>query len=294
MAEGVRFVLVTGLSGAGKTQALRVLEDLGYYCVDNLPPSLVPTFAELALHAEQPRKKIAVCVDARTGEKLENLPGFLDSVTEMGVHPDTLFLESSDKVLVQRYSESRRRHPCSPFGSIEEGIEHERALLAPIRGRADLVVDTSAISVAQLRERVAAMFTGSKEMRELCVTVLSFGFKFGLPPEADLVFDMRFLPNPYYEEDLRALTGNETAVREFVLGCEPAVVFLDKIKSLLKFVMPKYANEPKSYLTIAVGCTGGRHRSVVIAQELMLFLRDLKYDVRLRHRDLSRPVGGAV
>lgn len=285
-----RFVVVTGLSGAGKSQALRFLEDLGYYCVDNLPAALIPTFAELVIGSGTPRNRIAVCVDARAGEGLMRLPAYLDSVTELGVQPDVFFLDSSDEVLIHRYSESRRRHPCSTSG-VEEGIRRERELLEPIRARADLLVDTSSIAVADLRERIAGVFAADKKPQQLLVTVLSFGFKFGVPPEADLVFDVRFLPNPHYDPDLRPLTGNEPDVREFVLSNEDAHEFMDRIKGLLKFLLPRYAAEPKSYLTIAVGCTGGRHRSIAVAHALMLFLRGLKYDARLRHRDLDRSLG---
>lgn len=289
MPDSTRFVLVTGLSGAGKSQALHLLEDLGYYCVDNLPAQLVTTFAELVVRATQQHRRIAVCVDARSGEELRNLPAYLDEVAELGVRPDTLFLESSDVTLVQRYSESRRRHPAAPTGSVEDGIRWERELLEPIRARADLILDTSTTSVAELRERVAAMFSGTKKTQELFVTLMSFGFKFGVPQEADLVLDVRFLPNPHYDPELRPLTGNEPDVRDFVLDNSTASEFLDRIEGLLKFLMPRYASEPKSYLTIAVGCTGGRHRSVAVAHQLAVFLRDLKYNVRLRHRDLSRP-----
>ncbi|MBN2311051.1 MAG: RNase adapter RapZ [Candidatus Hydrogenedentes bacterium] len=287
MPDSPRFVLATGLSGAGKSQALRFLEDLGYFCVDNLPVSLIPTFAHLVLNSAHPRKRIAVCVDARAGEELLNLPGYVDEVAELGIRPDTLFMDSSDAVLVHRYSESRRRHPCAPKGSVEEGIRRERELLEPIRARADLVLDTSTMSVSELRERIAAMFSGAKEPQDMVVTVLSFGFKHGVPPEADLVLDVRFLPNPFYDPELRPWTGADPSVRAFVLDNPDAIEFLDRVKGLLKFLLPKYAAEPKSYLTIAVGCTGGRHRSVAVAQELMVFLRDLKQNARLRHRDLD-------
>ena len=288
MPDSPRFVLVTGLSGAGKSQALRFLEDLGYFCVDNLPASHIPIFAELVMNAAHPRKRIAVCVDARGGEDLVNLPACLNEVAGMGIRPDTLFLDSADEVLVHRYSESRRRHPCAPTGSVEEGIRRERSLLGPIRERADLVVDTSETSVAELRERIAAMFQGAKATQDMLVTLLSFGFKNGVPPEADIVLDVRFLPNPFYDLELRPLTGIESDVRDFVLDNNQAQQFLDRVKGLLKFLLPHYAAEPKSYLTIALGCTGGRHRSVAVAQELAVFLKDLKASVRVRHRELDR------
>lgn len=288
MAEESRLVLVTGLSGAGKSQALRFLEDLGYYCIDNLPPSLIPTIAELSASANRPQRRIAVCVDVRAGEELRNLPAYVDEVAEMGTRPEVLFLDSTDEVLHKRYSESRRRHPAASQGSVEEGIRRERELLSPIRGRADLVLDTSATSVTQLRERVAAMFQAGQKEQKLSVAVVSFGFKYGVPPEADLVFDVRFLPNPHYDAELRPHSGEEPKVSAYILDNPDAVEFLDRVKGLLKFLIPRYAAEPKSYLTIAVGCTGGRHRSVAVARALIGFVRDMDCSARLRHRDIAR------
>ncbi len=288
MPKSPRFILVTGLSGAGKTQALHFFEDIGYYCVDNLPPALVPTFAELVARAKPARNRIAVCVDARTGEDLANLPDYLGAVGELGLRPNVLFLDSSDAVLLRRYSESRRRHPASPAGSIEEGIACERRLLGPIRGRADQIVDTSALTPAALRERIAGIFAGPQEKGRIVVSVETFGFKNGLPPDADMVFDVRFLPNPHYDEELRPKTGLDADVRDFVLNNETAQEFLKRLRGFLKFLLPQYASEQKSYLTIAIGCTGGRHRSVAIAQEVGLLLRDLQYEARMRHRDIER------
>ena len=294
MAEQSRFVVVSGLSGAGKSQVLRMLEDLGYYCVDNLPPSLVPTIAELGARGVKPRSRIAVCVDFRGGEDLRNLPAYLDEVAEMGIRPEVLFLESTDSVLLKRYSESRRRHPAASRGSVEEGIARERELLSPIRGRADLVVDTSTFSVAQLRERVAGVFQADLKAQKMSVGVMSFGFKYGVPPEADLVFDVRFLPNPHYEAELRLFSGEEPQVSAYVLDNPEAVEFLDRVKGLLKFLIPRYAAEPKAYLTIAVGCTGGRHRSVAVARELIGLVREMDYPARLRHRDIARSPDGSA
>ena len=217
------------------------------------------------------------------------LPAYLDEVAERGVRPDTLDMDSDNDVLIQRYSESRRRHPNAPDGNVKRGIERERELLEPIRARADLLIDTSSISLAELRERLANAFHGGRETRELLVTVMSFGFKYGIPPEADLVLDVRFLPNPYYDEELRIRTGTDPDVRDYVLNHADAMEFIDRIQNLLKFLLPRYVAEPKSYLTIAVGCTGGRHRSVAVAHQLALFLRSTRFDVRLRHRDVHRP-----
>jgi len=287
MPDGRRFVLVTGLSGAGKSLALKFLEDLGYYCVDNLPAALLPTFAELVQGSKEPAlRKVAVCLDARAGQGLSQLPGYAQEVEEKGIRVETLFLDSSDDVLIHRYSETRRRHPCSPSGSVEEGIRRERGMMQPMRSRADLIIDTSSTSVSELRERIASMFLGPKEARDLVITILSFGFKRGVPPEADLVFDVRFLPNPHYDPDLRTLTGAEPDVRDFVLDNADAREFLDRVKGLLKFLIPRYAAEPKAYLTIGVGCTGGQHRSVAVAHALSVMLREMNYNVRLRHREL--------
>ena len=289
-----RFVLVTGLSGAGKSQALKFLEDLGYYCVDNLPPALVPTIAELTLSEDSSRTRVAVCVDARGGDDLTNLPAYLDAASQKGVRPETLFLESSDAVLLRRYSESRRRHPASLDGTVEEGIQRERDLLAPIRAKANLILDTSTTSVGQLRERVAAVFGGVRTAKEMLVGVMSFGFKFGVPQEADIVLDCRFLPNPFYEKDLSPLTGEDTRVAAFALDNPEGKEFLAKSKDLLAYLLPKYEREPKSYLTIAVGCTGGKHRSVAVARELFAYIQEMQWPVTLRHRDAGRPAEGLL
>ena len=294
MPEQSRFVVVTGLSGAGKSQALRFLEDLGYFCIDNLPPSLVPAIAELGASSERPRTRIAVCVDVRGGEDLENLPAYLDEVSEKGIRPEVLFLESSDAVIQKRYSESRRRHPLASQESVEEGIRRERELLSPIQTRADVVLDTSTMSVGQLRERVAAVFQAGQKAPKMSVGVMSFGFKFGVPAEADLVLDVRFLPNPHYLAELRALSGEDAKVSDFVLDNPDAAEFLERVKGLLKFLMPRYAAEPKSYLTIAVGCTGGRHRSVAVARALVAFVREMDCTARLRHRDIERTLEGGA
>lgn len=288
MPKNPRYVLVTGLSGAGKSQALRFFEDFGLFCVDNLPAPLMPAIAELRLNSESSNTKIAVCVDARSGEDLAKLPDHLDTIAEMGFRPMTLFLESSDEVLLRRYSESRRRHPASPSGSIEEGIQRERRLLAPIKERADLVVDTSTTSTAELRERISALFAGDDSDNAMTISVISFGFKYGVPQEADLVFDVRFLPNPYYDEALRPLAGDDGAVREFVINSDGAREFLATLLSMFKTLLPRYEAEPKSYLTVALGCTGGRHRSVAMAREVHRLLRDLDYEARLRDRDIDR------
>lgn len=290
MKSSSRFVLITGLSGAGKTQVLRLFEDRGYYCVDNLPAALVPTFAELVAGAESPHDRVAVCVDARTGEDLVNLPEYLGRVAALGFHPETLFLETSDEVLHQRYSESRRPHPASPTGSIHEGIRQERALLDPIREHADVVIDTSTTTTADLRERIESLALREDEKASMTIGIVSFGYKHGVPNEADLVLDVRFLPNPHYVPELQSHDGREQVVRDYVLENETAEKFLEHLSAMLKFLIPHYEQEPKSYLTIAVGCTGGRHRSVAVAQSITTQLREMQYEVTLRHRDLDEDV----
>jgi len=281
-------VIITGLSGAGKTLALRFFEDQGHYCVDNLPATLVPKLTELISQSDPPRKRTAVCVDARSGNDLMLLPNYVDEVRKLGFKTEILFLEASNELINRQYSESRRRHPLAEQGGIEEGIRRECELLSPIREQADLILDTSTMNGSELRERIASMVTNPTGSHKMVVEVVSFGFKYGPPKEANLLLDVRFLPNPFYDEDLRPLTGNDPDVRDFVLNNDKARDFFHHAKGMLKYLMPQYEAEPKAYLTIAVGCTGGRHRSVAMAQEMLWLLRDLKYDVRIRHRDIER------
>ena len=287
MSPNGRFVLISGLSGAGKSQALRIFEDRGFYCVDNLPASFVPTFADLIANAESPHERVAVCVDARTGEDLVNLPDYLGRVSALGYRPETLYLDTSDDVLHRRYSESRRPHPSSPTGSIDEGIKRERELLESIREFADVTIDTSATSLAELRDRIEELALRDGETAPMTIGLMSFGYKHGVPKEADLVLDVRFLPNPHYEPELRPRDGREASVRDFVLENDAARDFLGHLESMLTFLIPQYEKEPKSYLTIAVGCTGGRHRSVAVSENVAGLLRELRYSVSLRHRDLD-------
>jgi len=284
----VQLVLITGLSGAGKSQALRFFEDQGHYCVDNLPAALVPKLAELSQNQENPQRRIAICVDARSGDDLKFLPGYLDEVRKLHFNPRVLFLDTDDTVLHQRYLETRRRHPSANAGNIQEGIQLERDLLSSIREQADLVVDTSHLQPSELRERIATMVMHHHGAKTMAVEVLSFGFKFGVPQESNLVLDVRFLPNPFYDDDLKHMTGQDPDVKEFVLNNPEAQEFFKISKNLVKFLLPKYENESKAYLTIAIGCTGGKHRSVAIAHEVSRLIHDLDYDVRLRHRDIDK------
>jgi UPF0042 nucleotide-binding protein len=284
-----RFIVLTGLSGAGKSQAMRALEDLAYFCVDNLPITLLPTFAELTLRPDTEIEKAAVVIDVREGALLEKFPRVFETLRAMpGLSPTLIFLEASEAALVRRYSETRRPHPLARHRSALEGVREERARLAPIRRIADEIVDTSDMNVHELREAFMARSLGTARTGALSVTFLSFGFKYGLPLDADLVFDVRFLPNPHFVARLRERTGRERQIVQFLDRFEDTGVFLAKVTDLLQFLIPRYAREGKSYLTVAIGCTGGRHRSVAMAEALAKALRGLNgVRFRVRHRDVA-------
>lgn len=284
----VGLVIITGLSGAGKTQVIRNLEDLGFFCVDNLPPNLIGKFTELCLHSEGRIKRLAAVVDIRGREFFGALEGALEEVAAAGAAYRIVFLEADDETLVRRYKESRRRHPLAPQGRVLEGIRAERHRMEELRGRAHLIIDTSDLTPGQLRERIRDQFGGEDALPPLVVTVLSFGFKHGLPLDADLVLDVRFLPNPNYVPSLKDLDGNAPAVREYVLRWPVTQGFLHRTEDFLRFLLPHYVREGKGQLTVAVGCTGGQHRSVVIADQLAGFLRREGDSVLLYHRDLPK------
>jgi UPF0042 nucleotide-binding protein len=284
-----RFIVLTGLSGAGKSQAMRALEDLAYFCVDNLPITLLPIFAELTMRPDTEIEKAAVVIDVREGALLEQFPKVFETLRAMpGLSPTLIFLEASEAALVRRYSETRRPHPLARHRSALEGVREERARLAPIRRLADEIVDTSDMNVHELREAFMARSLGTARSGALTVTFLSFGFKYGLPLDADLVFDVRFLPNPHFVARLRERTGKERPIVQFLDRFEDTGLFLAKVTDLLQFLVPRYAREGKSYLTIAIGCTGGRHRSVAMAEALAKALRGLAgVRLRVRHRDVA-------
>jgi UPF0042 nucleotide-binding protein len=283
-----RFVIVTGLSGAGKTQAIRYFEDLGFFCVDNLPPALITKFAELCAHSGGRVGRVAVVTDARGGAFFDDLLASLDELKGMGVGYQILFLEASDEALVNRYKETRRPHPlASGDHSLLESIQEERARLDEIRGRADKVIDTSALPPRELRDEIAKLF-GAEAGTAMSISITSFGFKYGLPLDADLVFDVRFLANPHYQPELRPLPGTDRAVEEFVLHSEGTHAFLERLYALIDFALPRYTSEGKAYLSIAIGCTGGRHRSVVLARQLAQHLRSKGYRAIVEHRDLRK------
>jgi len=286
-AAALQLMVVTGLSGAGKTQAVRALEDLDYYCVDNLPPSLVPPLINLLLAERDPAiEQVALVMDVRGGRYFEGLTEALDFLEKRGVNLKLLFLEANDETLVRRYKETRRRHPLSPYGSILEGILKERKLLEDFRGRATKIIDTSSLTTAQLKEEIAAFF-GAADQKGLRITIMSFGYKYGIPLDADLVIDVRFLPNPFYLPELKAKTGLDPEVRDYVLGLAATESFLSRFGDLLQFLLPFYRQEGKSHLMIAIGCTGGCHRSVALAEKIAGGLGS-EYQVETRHRDLAR------
>lgn len=285
----MRFVIVTGMSGAGKSTALKMLEDVGYFCVDNLPFPLILKLSELTLMPSTEINKIAVGVDIRSGHSFSQFEEILDQLTETGFKYEILFLDSRDDVLIKRYKETRRNHPLAKEGRLDDGIKQERKKLEGLRKKADYILDTSNMLTRELKVELNKIFVENKEFKNIYVTVCSFGFKYGIPSDADLVFDVRFLPNPYYIEQLRYQTGNDTAIREFVMENENAREFLQKLKDMVRFLIPNYISEGKHQLVIAIGCTGGKHRSVTLANELYEALgQDENLGVKIEHRDIEK------
>jgi UPF0042 nucleotide-binding protein len=288
----LKFVVVTGLSGAGKSQTIRCLEDFGYFCVDNLPPALIPKFAEICFQTEGKIEKIAVVVDIRGGILFEDLFQSLKILGNMGYGYDILYLDASDDVLVKRYKESRRSHPLARNGRIINGIHEERNILLDVKALATHIIDTSNLSTRQLREELNKIYVVGEKFDSMIITVISFGFKYGIPIDADLVFDVRFLPNPYYIEELKKHSGNEEKVKEYVMKWDEATAFLEKINDLLEFLIPNYIKEGKSQMVIAIGCTGGRHRSVVIANAIYENLKRNNHAALINHRDITDDLMG--
>jgi UPF0042 nucleotide-binding protein len=282
-----RFVILTGLSGAGKTQAIRALEDLGYFCVDNLPSSLIPTMAELASRADAGLEKVAIVADVRESGFLRQFPRVFRRLRSMpGLMPRLIFLEADPSTLVRRFSETRRPHPLAPDRSVSEGIKEERAKMNGIRSMADMVLDTSNLTVHELRDIFMRMSRDEGGRAAMVVNLVSFGFKHGVPMDADLVFDVRCLPNPHFVDALRPLTGRDRAVVRYMRRHPSTREFIDRLTAFLTFALPQYVQEGKSYLTVAIGCTGGRHRSVMLAEELKKTLAGVKgITMRVKHRD---------
>lgn len=285
---GLRLVIVSGLSGSGKTYMLKCFEDLGFFCVDNLPPALLPTFAELCLQQGGEVKKVALGIDIRERGFFGGFIANLDRLKAMGHSVELLFLEARDEILVRRFSESRRPHPLLPQAPVMEGVQLERERLFELRSRADRIIDTSDLTVHELKDLVAKQSAGPDGERPMTVSLLSFGYKFGVPFEADLLFDVRFLRNPNFIAELKPLTGEDARVQAHVFDDPDAVALLDRLEALLQFLLPCYERERRSYLTIGIGCTGGRHRSVAIALRLCDRLAKAGCTTTLRHRDLAK------
>jgi len=284
----VRFVIVTGMSGAGKSVTLKMLEDMGYYCVDNLPIPLVGKFVELLSIPNQEISKVALGVDIRSGEvsKIEEL---IDRFSEEKQEYEVLFLEATDEVLVKRYKETRRNHPLAGEGRIDSGITKERKLLENIKKKSNYILDTSSMLTRELRKELEQIFVNNREYKNLFVNILSFGFKYGIPNDSDLVFDVRFLPNPYYIAELKEKTGNEKEVQDFVMGMDVSRQFLSKLVDMIQFLIPNYIQEGKNRLVISIGCTGGKHRSVTLANKLYEALKDQNsYGIKIEHRDILK------
>lgn len=284
----MRFVIVTGMSGAGKSSALKMLEDVGYFCVDNLSTRLLCRFAELTLDKTANISNVALGIDIRSGASIDEFLEELKKVNEMGVKFEILFLNASNRILIKRYKETRRNHPLARNGRIEDGIEKEREAVDVLKKHADYVIDTSQLLTRELKAEIDRIFVREEEYANFNVAVVSFGFKFGIPADVDLVFDVRFLPNPYYDLSLRPLTGNDRPIQEFVMKHEESRVFLEKLEDMLKFLIPNYIKEGKYNLVIGIGCTGGKHRSVTITNALAEKLKQLPYPVKVEHRDITR------
>jgi UPF0042 nucleotide-binding protein len=282
-----RLVVITGLSGSGKASALKAFEDLGYYCVDNLPVGLIPKFADMCGAPGSHIPRSAVVVDIREGEALSQLPVAYQRLGRDGLKVALVFLEASDKALIQRFEETRRPHPLGRDLPVREGVRLERSLLKPMRKLADTVIDTSRMNVHELRQLIQDRFGGRKR-KAMLISVLSFGFKHGVPQDADLVFDVRFLPNPNYVTGLREKSGLDTQVKDYVESQAQTGEFISRLSDLLLFLLPQYIREGKSYLTIAIGCTGGRHRSVALAQHIGGLLEEEGFKTKVVHRDLRR------
>ncbi|MBQ6696449.1 MAG: RNase adapter RapZ [Lachnospiraceae bacterium] len=284
----MRFVIVTGMSGSGKSTALKMLEDAGYYCVDNLPVSLIEKFVELLAMPNNEIEKVVLGLDARAGQAFEEVANILDALRDKGYLFEILFMDSSDASLIKRYKESRRLHPVEPEGRIEDGVKKEREMLAKIRKQADYVIDTTGLLTRELKAELDRIFVEGEEYNSLMINVMSFGFKHGIPADVDLVFDVRFLPNPYYVDELKTKTGNDREVQEYVMSCPESHVFLEKLVDMLQFLVPNYVKEGKYRLVVAIGCTGGKHRSVTLANELYQEMKDKgNYGMTIFHRDVN-------
>ena len=285
----MRFVIVTGMSGAGKSTALKMLEDMGYFCVDNLPIPLLPGFVQMLQNTDTEMKKVALGLDVRSGQDLSGLKENLEAMDRDRIGYEILFLDANDAVLVKRYKETRRQHPLSGSGRVDTGIAKEREKILFLKMKATYILDTSKMLTRELRIELEKIFVDGQSFCNLYITVMSFGFKYGITQDADLVFDVRFLPNPYYIDTLREKTGNEAEVQDYVMQNDKGRIFLDKLKDMMEFLIPNYILEGKNQLVIAIGCTGGKHRSVTLANALYQLLdQEESYGVRIEHRDIGK------
>ena len=287
----MRFIIVTGLSGAGKSEATNALEDMGYFCVDNLPPKLIKKFAEVSKQSQGSIDKVALVMDIRGGIFFDDLFESLSELSKEQFQYEILFLDTSDEVLVKRFKEKRRSHPLAPGGRVITGIELERQKLREVKDKADVIIDTSKYAIKDLREEMARKF-GDKEMpeKQMAITILSFGFKYGIPVDSDLVFDVRFIPNPFYIPELKPFSGNDEPVKNYVMEQTETQTFLQKVNDMFEFLIPNYQKEGKRQLIISIGCTGGRHRSVAIANSIYETLHSNNHDVYVEHRDIKEDV----
>lgn len=285
----MRIVIVTGISGAGKSTALKMLEDAGYFCVDNLPVPLLPKFMEMLILPGSEYTKVGLGIDIRSSQKFEQLRETLETLRKKDVKFEILFLDASDEALIKRYKETRRSHPLAGDGRVDKGIDEERRRTIFLKQQADYIIDTSQMLTRELRSEILKIFVENKNYKNLYVTILSFGFKYGIPGDADLVFDVRFLPNPYYIQELRPMSGNDAPVRDYVMSSETARKFLDKLVDMVQFLIPNYVAEGKNQLVIGIGCTGGKHRSVTLANALYYALEQEEgYGLKIEHRDIEK------
>lgn len=284
----MRFIIITGLSGAGKTQVIRSMEDLGYYCIDNMPPALIPKFAEICYSSNGKIDKVAMVIDIRGGDMFSELFNELNTLKASGYQYEVLFLEADDETLVKRYKETRRMHPLAKDGRLIEGIQKERNILEYVRKKANYVLDTSTLKPAQLKDQIRFMFEGNEHSGGIVINVQSFGFKYGIVLDGDLVFDVRFLPNPYYKEELRAHSGLDQDVQDYVMKFSQTDEFLKRLQDMVSYLIPYYIEEGKSQLVIGIGCTGGQHRSVTIAIKLYEYLKENGYNAVISHRDILK------
>lgn len=276
------------MSGAGKSSALKMLEDAGYFCVDNLPIQLIHKFVRLTFNGAEKFDKVALGVDIRSGQALEELDQVLEQLTDEKYSYEILYLDASNEVLLKRYKETRRSHPLSGNGRIEQGIETEREKLEFIKRKADVLIDTSQLLIRELKNQIDKIYIMNQKYSNFFITILSFGFKYGIPMDSDLVFDVRFLPNPFYDAVLKPQTGNDQPVRDFVMKSDNAVTFLNKLEDMIRFLIPNYITEGKNQIVISIGCTGGKHRSVTLANELGNRISSMEYGLKVEHRDIDK------